>query len=94
MPMSEDEQRSWRELEARLAGERRLVHLMTRLGAPGGGMPRRTSLLWAVGGGFGLALVGVGAGLHSFIMGVAGVVLLAATLVVVGVALIVVGLNS
>jgi Flp pilus assembly protein TadB len=93
MPMSEYERRAWRELEARLAREPRLVRLARRL-RWFGGMPRRTTLVWAVGGGLGLVLVGVGSAVHSSAMTAAGVAVIAGTLVVVGVALVVIGLTG
>jgi Protein of unknown function (DUF3040) len=95
MPLSGYEQRRWRELEAQLAQEQRLVRLAARLGQAGRDArgPSRASALWAVGGGLGLALAIAGAVLHNTILNFAGVALLAATLVLVGIALIVLGLG-
>lgn len=95
MPMSGYEQRRWRELEAQLARERRLVRLAHRLEPPrvGAGFPSRASVLWATGGCLGLALAVVGAMMHNTTLNIAGVAILAATLVLVGAALIVSGIG-
>jgi len=105
MPMSEYEQRRWRELEAQLAQERRLVALARRLGAvrteprhpeparTRARIPRRTYALWGFGGTIGLVLVLLGAVTHNAMINTAGVVVLTGSLVLVGVALIAVGLT-
>ena len=105
MPMSEYEQRRWRELEAQLAQERRLVALARRLGsvrtepqhpAPTrtrARLPSRTYILWGLGGSIGLILVLLGGVTHDAMINTAGVVVLTGSLVLVGVALIAVGLT-
>lgn len=105
MPMSEYEQRRWRELEAQLAQERRLVALARRVGSvraeppdPGPArtrvrIPSRTYVLWALGGSLGLILVVLGAVTHDALVNTAGVAVLTGSLVLVGVALIAVGLT-
>jgi Protein of unknown function (DUF3040) len=105
MPMSEYEQRRWRELEAQLAQERRLVALARRLGAvrteprhpeparTRARIPPRTYALWGFGGTIGLVLVLLGAVTHNAMINTAGVVVLTGSLVLVGVALIAVGLT-
>ena len=105
MPMSEYEQRRWRELEAQLAQERRLVALARRLGsvrpephspAPTRTrtrIPPRTYFLWGLGGSIGLILVLLGGVTHDAMINTAGVVVLTGSLVLVGVALIAVGLT-
>ncbi len=89
MPMSEDERRQLREVEAELADQRGLAKLARRLGEASvdKGMGR-TIVLWGVGGSLGLILVVVGAVVHSTAAEAAGVVILIITLLVVGVALI------
>ena len=86
MPMSDDEQRRLRELEAELAEQRRLVRLAHRLGSASvdTGL-RRVTVLWIAGGSIGLILVVVGAVMHSTAVLAAAVVILAATLILVGV---------
>jgi|ERR1700761_6947035 Protein of unknown function (DUF3040) len=105
MPMTEYEERRWRELEAQLAKERRLVALARRLGSvrtepryPGPArtrsrIPARTYLLWGLGGSIGLILVLLGGVTHNALINTAGVVVLTGSLVLVGVALIAVGLT-
>jgi hypothetical protein len=105
MPMSEYEQRRWRELEEQLAQERRLVALARRLGsvrtephhpAPTrtrARIPPRTYILWGLGGSIGLILVLLGGVTHDAMINTAGVVVLTGSLVLVGVALIAVGLT-
>ncbi len=95
MPMSGYEQRRWRELEAQLSRERHLVRLARRLEPPraGAGFPSRASVLWATGGCLGLALAIVGAVMHNPTLNLAGVAILAATLVLVGAALVVAGIG-
>jgi hypothetical protein len=105
MPMSDYEQRRWRELEAQLAQERRLVALARRLGsvrteprhpAPArtrARIPSRTYILWGLGGSLGLILVVLGGVTHNAMVNTAGVVVLTGSLVLVGVALIAVGLT-
>jgi hypothetical protein len=104
MPMSDYEQRRWRELEAQLAQERRLVALSRRLSSmrteprpPGpprtrARIPARTYFLWGLGGSIGLILVVLGGVTHNALINTAGVVVLTGSLVLVGVALIAVGL--
>jgi hypothetical protein len=89
MPMSEDERRQLREAEAELADHRQLGRLARRLGEASvdKGMGRAI-VLWAVGGSLGLSLAIVGAVAHSTAAEAAGVVILAATLLLVGVTLI------
>ena len=103
--MSEYEQRRWRELEAQLLQERRLVALARRLGSvrteprppePARTrvkIPPRTYALWGFGGTIGLILVLLGAVTHNAMVNTAGVVVLTGSLVLVGVALIAVGLT-
>ena len=105
MPMTEYEQRRWRELEAQLAQERRLVALARRLGSvrteppdpeparTRARIPSRTYVLWGLGGSLGLILVLLGAVTHDALVNTAGVVVLTGSLVLVGVALIAVGLT-
>ena len=105
MPMSEYEQRRWRELEAQLAQERRLVALARRLGSvrpephspaltrTRTRIPPRTYFLWGLGGSIGLILVLLGGVTHNAMINTAGVVVLTGSLVLVGVALIAVGLT-
>ena len=105
MPMSEYEQRRWRELEAQLAQERRLVALARRLGSvrtephqpvptrTRARIPSRTYILWGLGGSIGLILVLLGGVTHDAMINTAGVVVLTGSLVLVGVALIAVGLT-
>ena len=107
MPMSEYEERRWRELEAQLAQERRLVALARRVGSvrtepryPAAPRPRtraripsRTYFLWALGGSLGLILVLLGGVTHNALINTAGIIVLTGSLVLVGVALIAVGLN-
>ena len=105
MPMSEYEQRRWRELEAQLAQERRLVALARRLGSvrpeprdPGPArtrarIPSRTYILWGLGGSLGLILLVLGGVTHNAMVNTAGVAVLTGSLVLVGVALIAVGLT-
>jgi hypothetical protein len=85
MPMSEDERRALRALEAQLADQRRLVALSRRLGTASvdNGL-RRVRTLWLTGGGAGLALVVAGAAAGSAAVLAAAVAVLAATLVLVG----------
>lgn len=91
MPMSEDERRRLLELEAELAGERRLVRLARQLGAANvyTGM-RRITAVWIAGGAIGLSLVIAGAAAHAAAVIAAGLGTLVATLLLVGVAAIVV----
>jgi hypothetical protein len=105
MPMSEYEQRRWRELEAQLAQERRLVALARRLGSvrseprhpeparTRARIPSRTYALWGFGGSIGLILVLLGGVTHNAMISTAGIVVLTGSLVLVGVALIAVGLT-
>jgi hypothetical protein len=107
MPMSEYEERRWRELEAQLAQERRLVALARRVGSvrteprhPAAPRPRtraripsRTYFLWALGGSLGLILVLLGGVTHNALINTAGIIVLTGSLVLVGVALIAVGLT-
>ena len=105
MPMSEYEERRWRELEAQLAQERRLVALARRLGSARteprdpvrprtrARIPSRTYFLWALGGSLGLILVVLGGVTHNPLLDTAGVIVLTGSLVLVGVALIAVGLT-
>ena len=105
MPMSEYEERRWRELEAQLAQERRLVALARRLGSARpeprdpvrprtrARIPSRTYFLWALGGSLGLILVVLGGVTHNSLVDTAGVIVLTGSLVLVGVALIAVGLT-
>jgi len=105
MPMSEYEERRWRELEAQLARERRLVSLARRLGSvrteprypsrprTRARIPSRTYFLWALGGSLGLVLVLLGGVTHNALIDTAGVIVLTGSLVLVGVALIAVGLT-
>src|ERR1700761_6532980 len=105
MPMSEYEERRWRELEAQLARERRLVSLARRLGSvrpeprhparprTRARIPSRTYFLWALGGSLGLILVLLGGVTHNALIDTAGVIVLTGSLVLVGVALIAVGLT-
>jgi hypothetical protein len=105
MPMTEYEERRWRELEAQLAKERRLVALTRRLGSvrteprysgparTRARIPARTYMLWGLGGAIGLILVLLGALTHNALINTAGVVVLTGSLVLVGVALIAVGLT-
>ena len=105
MPMSEYEQRRWRELEAQLAQERRLVALARRLGSARpeprdprpartrARIPSRTYILWGLGGSLGLILLVLGGVTHNAMVNTAGVVVLTGSLVLVGVALIAVGLT-
>jgi len=91
MPMSDDEQRRLRELEAELAEQRRLVGLAHRLGSASvdTGL-RRVTVLWIAGGSIGLSLVVAGAVVHSNTVLAAAVVILAGTLILVGVTSLVV----
>jgi len=86
MPMSGDEWRRLRELEAQLASHRRLAALARRLeSASVDRGPRQISVFWVVAGGvMGFTLVAVSAVAHSNVLVAAGVIVLAATLVVVG----------
>ena len=86
MPMSGDEWRRLRELEAQLAGHRRLAALARRVeSASADTGPRQISVFWGVAGAIaGFALVTVSAVAHSNVLVAAGVIVLAATLVVVG----------
>lgn len=105
MPMTEYEERRWRELEAQLARERRLVALARRLGTvrteprhpkparTRARIPHRTYVLWGLGGSIGLILVLLGSVTHNALIDTAGVVVLTGSLVLVGVALIAVGLT-
>ena len=105
MPMSEYEERRWRELEAQLAQERRLVALARRLGSvrtepphparsrTRARIPSRTYFLWALGGSLGLILILLGGVTHNSLVDTAGVIVLTGSLVLVGVALIAVGLT-
>ena len=105
MPMSEYEQRRWRELEAQLARERRLVAVARRLGSvrpeprdplparARARIPSRTYILWGLGGSLGLILLVLGGVTHNAMVNTAGVVVLTGSLVLVGVALITVGLT-
>jgi hypothetical protein len=105
MPMTEYEERRWRELEAQLAQERRLVALARKVGsvrteprpAPAprtrARIPSRTYFLWALGGSIGLILVLLGGVTHNALINTAGVIVLTGSLVLVGVALIAVGLT-
>jgi hypothetical protein len=107
MPMSEYEERRWRELEAQLAQERRLVSLARKVGqirteprytpAPRprtrARIPSRTYFLWALGGSIGLILVLLGGVTHNALVNTAGIIVLTGSLVLVGVALIAVGLT-
>jgi len=87
MAMSENEQRQLRELEAQLAGQRKLAALARRLESAGADIAqRRLSVLWAAGGSIGLMLVGAAVAVHSSALGAAAVVVLAGTLLLVGVA--------
>ncbi len=91
MPMSEDERRQLRETEAELAQQRRLVNLASRLKSASvdTGL-RRVTVLWISGGCLGLILVIVSAVVHRMVLGVAGVIVLIATLLLVGVTAILV----
>ena len=103
MPMSEYEERRWRELEAQLAQERRLVALARRVGSvrteprhqprTRARIPSRTYFLWALGGSIGLVLVLLGGVTHNALVNTAGIIVLTGSLVLVGVALIAVGLT-
>jgi hypothetical protein len=105
MPMTEYEERRWRELEAQLAKERRLVALAHRLGTvraepqyprparARARIPHRTYVLWGLGGSIGLILVLLGSVTHNALVNTAGIVVLTGSLVLVGVALIAVGLT-
>ena len=105
MPMSEYEERRWRELEAQLAQERRLVALARRVGSvrteprhqprprTRARIPSRTYFLWALGGSIGLILVLLGGVTHNALVNTAGIIVLTGSLVLVGVALIAVGLT-
>src|ERR1700727_377591 len=105
MPMSEYEQRRWRELEAQLLQERRLVALARRLGSvrteprppeparTRAKIPPRTYALWGFGGTIGLILVLLGAVTHNAMINTAGVVVLTGSLVLGGVGLIAVRLT-
>lgn len=105
MPMSEYEERRWRELEAQLAQERRLVALARRVGSvrteprrpvrprTRARIPARTYFLWALGGSLGLILVLLGGVTHNALISTAGIIVLTGSLVLVGVALIAIGLN-
>jgi len=91
MAMSENEQRQLRELEAQLAGQRKLVALARRLESAGADIgQRRLSVLWAAGGIIGLMLVAAAVAVHNSALGAVAVVLLAGTLLLVGVASMVV----
>jgi hypothetical protein len=89
MPMSEDERRQLREVEAELADQRQLTKLARRIGQASvdKGMGR-TIVLWGIGGSLGLTGFVVGAVLHATTAEVAGVVILIVTLLIVGIALI------
>jgi hypothetical protein len=87
MAMSEDEQRQLHELEAQLAGERKLVALARRLESGGADTgQRRLSVLWAAGGSIGLMLVAAAAAVRSSALDAAGVAVLAGTFLLVGAA--------
>lgn len=91
MAMSENEQCQLRELEAQLAGQRKLAALARRLeSASVDTGQRRLSVLLAVGGSIGLMLVAVAAAVHSSALGAVGVAGLAGTMLLVGAAGIVV----
>lgn len=82
MPMSEDELRRLRELEAELAQHRRMVNLANRLGSASvDARPQRVTALLIASGSAGLSLVVAGAVVHSAAMLTAALVILAATLV-------------
>jgi hypothetical protein len=87
MAMSENEQRQLRELEAQLAGQRKLVALARRLesGSADTGQ-RRLSVLWAAGAGIGLTLVAAAAAAHNSALDAVGVAVLAGTFLLVGAA--------
>lgn len=63
MPMSDDERRKLQELEAELAGQRRMVRLSHRLSSANvdTGL-RRVTVLWIAGGSTGLIMVFAGRG--------------------------------
>jgi Protein of unknown function (DUF3040) len=87
MAMSEKEQRQLRELEAQLAGQRKLVALARRLESEGADAgQRRLSVLLAAGASIGLMLVVAAAAVRSSALDAVGVVVLAGTFVLVGVA--------
>ena len=95
MPMSEDERRQLRETEAELAQQRRLANLARRLKSASvdTGL-RRITVLWIVGGSLGLILVIAAAVVHSTTLGLTGVIILIATLLLVGVTSIVVEVHG
>jgi hypothetical protein len=87
MAMSANEQRQLRELEAQLAGQRKLVALARRLDSADADTGQRwLSVAWAAGGSIGLMLVAAAAAVRSSALDAAGVVVLAGTLLLVGVA--------
>lgn len=87
MPMSDDEQRKLQELEAELAGQRRMVNLSHRLSSANvdTGL-RRVTVLWIAGGSTGLIMVVAGALVHGTAVLAAAVVILATTLILAGAA--------
>jgi predicted phage tail protein len=91
MSLSDDENRRWKELEAELGQERRLVVLARRLRI----MPSPWVMLgWAAGAALGFALYIAGAVTHTGGAVIAGVAILAVTLVLAGIALIATGVND
>ena len=87
MVTSEDEQRQLRDLEAQLAGQRKLAALARRLESGGAGAGQlRLSVLWAAGGSIGLMLIAAAAAVRSSVLDAVGVAVLAGTFVLVGVA--------
>jgi hypothetical protein len=85
MPMSDDELRTLRELEAELAEQPRMVSLTHRLQSANvdTGL-RRVTMLWIAGGSTGLILFLAGALAHSAAVLGAAVVVLAVTLILAG----------
>jgi Zn-dependent membrane protease YugP len=91
MPMSDDERRRFRELEAEMAHEPRLARLARHLELASVYTAfRRIAAAWIAGGSLGLLLVVIGTVVHSTACLTAGVIVLVGTVLAVGVALIVV----
>jgi hypothetical protein len=91
MVLSGEEQERWREVEAELARDRRLVGLARRLASVGVGLPVKTCVLWLVGGITGLILVIAGDAQGHRELVAAGLDVLIGTVLVAGVLLIVIG---
>jgi Protein of unknown function (DUF3040) len=94
--LSDEELRQWRELEAELAKEPRLVRLANRLANtnPNALMPRTAWLLWISGTSVGLIIVVAGWIANDSSVGMAGAGILILTVVLAGMATLMIGISG